>query len=145
MKRLILSSLIVFITTWQPQVHAGLIVVVNKSNPVESLSSRQIMDIYMGRFTSYPNGDSVDTTDHPQDSQIRQDFYQNLVGKSVVQINAYWARLLFTGKAVPPKTKSSELDVIKYVQSNINAIAYLEEANLTQDLKVVYRFETIKQ
>ncbi|MGF1706939.1 hypothetical protein [Enterovibrio baiacu] len=115
--------------------------VVNQDNPVESLSTRQVIDLYMGRYTSYPDGRTVNTTDLPDNSQEREDFYQQLVGKSVAQINAYWARLLFTGKAEPPKARSSSEDVVMYVEGNSNAIAYLYENSVTPGLKVVYRFE----
>lgn len=139
------SALFIILTlislAWHPTSQAGLIVVVHKSNPVDALSSREVLDIYMGRFNSYPDGNSVDTTDHPQDSQIREDFYDRLVGKSIPQVNAYWARLLFTGKAEPPLTQSSALDVVQYVQGNTNAIAYLYDTTLSDNLKVVFRFE----
>ena len=130
--------------TWQQNVHAALIVVVNKNNPLETLSSRQITDIYMGRFNSYPNGHIANTTDYPQDSQIKIEFYSRLVGKSIAQINAYWARLLFTGKAEPPTTKLSGIEIVTFVQNNKNAIAYLDDTTMIGNLKVVYRFENIE-
>ncbi|KXF80714.1 hypothetical protein ATN88_07820 [Enterovibrio coralii] len=118
--------------------------VVNQANPVEELSSRQIMDLYMGRYTAYPDGSSVKTTDLPDNSPLREDFYNRLVGKSVAQINAYWARLLFTGKAEPPQAKPSEKDVVDYVRENRNAIAYIMESDVADGLKVVFRFEDPK-
>ncbi len=136
--------LILILLAWQGNVHADLIVVVNQNNPVEALSSRQITDIYMGRFNSYPNGHIANTTDHPQDSQIKVEFYSRLVGKSIAQINAYWARLLFTGKAEPPTTKLSGPEIVAFVQNNKNAIAYLDDATVIGNLKVVYRFENIE-
>ncbi|PKF50454.1 hypothetical protein AT251_11505 [Enterovibrio nigricans] len=99
------------------------------------------MDLYMGRYTAYPNGATADTTDLPDNSPLREDFYNRLVGKSVAQINAYWARLLFTGKAEPPQAKPSEQDVVNYVRENRSAIAYIKESNLADGLKVVFRFE----
>ncbi|NGN96741.1 hypothetical protein G5S52_03445 [Grimontia sp. S25] len=115
--------------------------VVNAENPLSALSSRQLVDLYMGRYNSYPNGESADTTDLPERSQERELFYRMLVGKSAAQVNAYWARLLFTGKSEPPQTVGSSDDVIALVRDNKNAIAYINEADLVDGLKVVYRFE----
>ncbi|WP_028025539.1 type 2 periplasmic-binding domain-containing protein [Enterovibrio calviensis] len=141
MKRLVLALLTIAWIAWASSARAELVVVVNQDNPVSDLSSRQVIDLYMGRFNAYPDGSSVLTTDLPSDSPVREAFYRQLVGKSVAQINAYWARLLFTGKSEPPQTIPSINDVVDYVKNNKNAIAYIHEAELTQGLKVVYRFE----
>ncbi|WP_241908623.1 hypothetical protein [Enterovibrio norvegicus] len=141
MTKYLIALLTIYWLAWLPSAHAGLVVVVNKDNPVASLSTRQVIDLYMGRYTSYPDGRAVNTTDLPDNSPEREDFYRQLVGKSVAQINAYWARLLFTGKAEPPSAKSSSEDVVMYVEGNSNAIAYLHENSVTPGLKVVYRFD----
>ncbi|MGF1767381.1 hypothetical protein L4D06_08340 [Enterovibrio makurazakiensis] len=141
MKKLVLALLTITWLAWAPSVRAELVVVVNQENPVADLSTRQVVDLYMGRFNAYPDGSEVLTTDLPNNSPVREAFYRQLVGKSVAQINAYWARLLFTGKSEPPQTVPSIDDVIDYVKKNKNAIAYINEAELTQGLKVVYRFE----
>ncbi|AMG32223.2 hypothetical protein AL542_16685 [Grimontia hollisae] len=126
---------------WASQLHAELVVVVNEQNPISSLSSRQLIDLYMGRYDSYPNGVIANTVDWPERSQEREMFYRQLVNKSTAQVNAYWARLLFTGKSEPPLTVASAGDIINFVKKNINAIAYLNETDLVDGLKVVYRFE----
>lgn len=141
MKTILSALLILLCLTWHPSIHAGLIVVVHKDNPVNALSSRQITDIYMGRSKAYPNGRAADTSDHPKNSQIKKDFYARLLGKSIAQVNAYWARLLFTGKAEPPTTKPSKEDVVRFVLNNENAIAYLYDTTPNDNLKVVYTFE----
>ncbi|WP_407333122.1 hypothetical protein [Enterovibrio sp. 27052020O] len=144
MKRLVLALLTTAWLAWSHGVRAELVVVVNAENPVTELSSRQLIDLYMGRFNAYPDGTAVLTTDLPADNPLREAFYRQLVGKSVAQINAYWARLLFTGKSEPPYTISSINGVTDYVKKNKNAIAYINEAELSTGLKVVYRFEDPK-
>ncbi len=141
MKRFVFAILTLIWLAWSPGVRAELVVVVNAENPLSSLSSRQLIDLYMGRYNSYPNGESANTTDLPEKSKEREYFYRMLVGKSAAQINAYWARLLFTGKSEPPQTVRSSADVIALVKDNKNAIAYINEADLVDGLKVVYRFE----
>lgn len=141
MKRFVLALLTLIWLAWSSGTRAELVVVVNAENPVSSLSSRQLVDLYMGRYNSYPSGESANTMDLPERSEERELFYRLLVGKSAAQVNAYWARLLFTGKSEPPKTLGSPEDVISLVKGNINAIAYIKEADLVDGLKVVYRFE----
>nr|WP_255555366.1 hypothetical protein [Enterovibrio paralichthyis] len=141
MKRLVLALLTVSWLAWGSPSHAELVVVVSKDNPISQLSSRQLIDLYMGRYNAYPDGRAASTTDLPEDSPLREAFYKKLVGKSVAQVNAYWARLLFAGKSEPPMTNESSQDVIKYIMNNTNGIGYLNESELVDGLKVVYRFE----
>lgn len=141
MKKFLLALLTLFWLAWGEPARAELVVVVSQDNPVSELSSKQLVDIYMGRYTAYPDGRAAYTADLPEDSPIREEFYRQLVGKSVAQVNAYWARLLFAGKSEPPQSQSSSKDVIDYLKGNNNAIAYLNESELVDGLKVVYRFE----
>ncbi|PIE43985.1 MAG: hypothetical protein CSA50_02885 [Gammaproteobacteria bacterium] len=116
---------------------AGVVVIVNQENKVDSFNHRQIIDIYMGRNLYFPNGSRVIRLDQPPDSIIRSKFYQALLGKTVAQVNAYWARLLFTGRGRPPHTLESTRQVLEAVRDNINAIGYIDESSLDDSVKVV--------
>ena len=72
---------------------------------------------------------------------MRSSFYRKLVDKSVAEINAYWARLLFTGRATPPRVLSSDPLVVKSVRENLDAVAYVDSKNLDGKVKVVYRLK----
>jgi len=95
----------------------------------------------MGRFTNFPNGRIALPIDQAPDSQTRSDYYRLLVGKSVPQVNAYWARLLFTGRATPPRPLDSATKVIEAVGNNRDAIAYINEQECSDSVKIVYRLE----
>lgn len=120
---------------------AETVVIVNPGNPVASLSREQVVDIYMGRQLNFPNGSSALPIDLPPDTAQRAGFYQRLVGRSVAQINAYWARLLFTGRATPPRVLGSVAAVLKSVRENRDAIAYVSSDDLDGKVKVAYRFK----
>lgn len=77
-------------------------VVVNKNNAINTLSKREIIDIYMGRYLTFPDGEASKPLDLPAQSALKNDFYIQLVNKDEQKINAYWARLLFSGRAKPP-------------------------------------------
>ena len=120
---------------------AGIVVIVHPDNPVNSLSRNQVIDIFMGRFTCFPNGSIALPIDQAPDCQTRNDYYRLLVGKSVSQVNAYWARLLFTGRATPPRPLDSAVKVLEAVSNNRDAIAYINEQDSTASVKIVYRLE----
>ncbi|MEI6207446.1 MAG: hypothetical protein WCP20_11735 [Desulfuromonadales bacterium] len=122
-------------------VTAETVIIVHPDNPVTSLNREQVVDIYMGRKLNFPGGNTALPIDLPPDSEVRSDFYRKLVDKSIAQINAYWARLLFTGRATPPRVLSSDTSILKSVRENRDAIAYIASENLDAKVKVVYRLK----
>ena len=77
----------------------------------------------MGRTRVLPNGNFA----LPLDFQdLREPFYTQLTDRPLAQINAYWARLMFTGQASPPMQLPDEAAVLKTVEDNKGAIAYVD-------------------
>jgi len=120
--------------------YAGeLLVVVHKSNPTNELNKTQLIDLYMGKYVAFPNGEIAKPIDIAQGEDVKQVFYKHLVGLSLARVNAYWSRLRFSGRVQPPLELETEQQVIDYLASHHNAIGYISERNLTKNLKVVYR------
>jgi ABC-type phosphate transport system substrate-binding protein len=59
------------------------------------------------------------------------------VGKSVAEVNAYWAKLLFTGRASPPRSLTDSETVLQVVRENRNAIGYIESEYADDTVRVV--------
>jgi ABC-type phosphate transport system substrate-binding protein len=119
---------------------AEFVVVVNKDNTINTLSKREVIDIYMGRYLTFPDGEIAQPVDLPSKSQLKNDFYLQLVNKNEQKINAYWARLLFSGRAKPPIVASSIADALDKLHTSQYSIGYIPEEELTDAVKVVYRF-----
>lgn len=132
----------VLVLSWlsviQP-VRAEIMVIVNPDNPVDHLTREQVIDIYMGRYTHFPNGQIAAPIDLNPESPVRVAYYQKLVNKTVAQINSFWARLLFTGRATPPQVAPDAKTVINTVMHNREAIGYVDSQSLNNNVKVVYR------
>ena len=126
---------------WASLALGDLVVVVNPSNPVEQLSHGEVVDIYMGRRATFPDGRTALPVDLPSDSPLRASYYQLLVDKTVPQINSYWARLLFTGRATPPRVLSDLASVLETVGENRDAIGYADSDHLSPGVKVVFRLK----
>jgi len=69
---------------------------------------------------------------------VRAQFYTQVAGKDEAQVKAIWSKLVFTGKATPPKELASSADVVKAVAADPNAIGYIEKAAVDGSVKVVY-------
>ncbi len=111
--------------------------IVNATNQTTELTQRQLVNLYMGRTQYYPDGMLALPVDQAPDSAARQIFYKTLVGKSVAEVNAYWAKLLFTGRASPPRALMDPETVLQVVRENRNAIGYIESEYVDDTVKVV--------
>lgn len=124
-------------STW-----ADLLLIVNSSNPVASLERKQVVDIFMGRATAFPNQQPAHTLDVASANNLRAIFYKNLTGKSEAQVDAYWATLVFAGRMSPPEKLPNEAAVIKAVKENHAAIGYVTRQSLPAGVKVVMELPT---
>lgn len=111
--------------------NAEVVVVVNAKHPAASMTAEQIADVYLGKDTSYA------AFDLPDSAAQRNQFYAKVVGKDAAQVKAIWARLVFTGKAQPPKAVANSAEVVKLVASNDKGIAYVDKGAVDDSVKVV--------
>jgi ABC-type phosphate transport system substrate-binding protein len=116
---------------------AQILVIVNASNSVTSIERKQIIDLFMGRTTSFPNQSTAQTLDLKTGIPLRAHFYKTLTGKNEAQVDAYWATLVFAGRMSPPKQLSDETAMIAEVASNPAAIAYVSTQTLPATVKIV--------
>jgi hypothetical protein len=119
----------------------ALVVVVKKENSITSLTQREIVDIFMGRFSTFPDGSSARPIDLPAQTKTKNEFYMLLVNQNERKVNAYWARLLFSGRAKPPEKTSSIDEVLSKLMEYEGTIAYIPESAVNDSVKVVFSFD----
>jgi hypothetical protein len=117
-------------------------VIVSSQSELATLNRKQVMGLFLGRARNFPNGVNAKAFDHEVGSTIRARFFEGLTGKSISDIDAYWARLRYSGRASPPKVIGNMAELLKEVSQNQHAIAYIEEQDpdelSQQDIVVVY-------
>ncbi|MDR0578303.1 MAG: hypothetical protein LBI87_12435 [Candidatus Accumulibacter sp.] len=102
---------------------AELVVVVNPGNGVDQLSKSQVVNIFLASSREFPDGAPATPIDlAPRDAE----FYGALVNRNPVQMDAYWSRLVFSGKASRPRKADRWEDVIQAVAANRSAIGYVD-------------------
>jgi ABC-type phosphate transport system substrate-binding protein len=119
-----------------PFAWAELAVVAHPDKKMISLDRAQLVNIYMGRYRQWPDGGAALPADL---KDVKERFYRALVDKDLAEINSYWARLVFSGQVSPPVQLKSVTQVLEYVRRNQGALAFIDEADVPDDLKVVAR------
>lgn len=120
---------------------ADLVVVVNGKSGVEKLTREEITNIFLGRYRQLPSGIAALPIDHPADDAVKARFYALLVNKDLAVINAYWARLIFSGKTSPPRQAASGVEVMDWLAKQRGAIGYIERAQADARVKIVFDLE----
>jgi len=101
-----------------------LVVVVNPESGVTQMSPEEVRNIFLGRQKRLSSGLPAAPVEE-EEPAVRAHFYRILVHKDVAEINAYWARLFFTGQAHPPRAVRGAEEVIRLVAAERGAIGVL--------------------
>jgi ABC-type phosphate transport system substrate-binding protein len=117
---------------------AGVVAVVSPKNPVSALSKDQLADIYLGNAKNFPGGGVATPVDLPESAAERQDFHKSVTGKSGTQFKAYWAKMVFSGRGVPPKEAASIAEVKSLIASNPGMVGYIDKSEVDSSVKVVF-------
>ncbi len=72
-------------------------------------------------------------------SPIKAEFTEKVTKKKLGKYKAYWSKMIFSGKAVPPKELANDAAVKSFVSSNPNAVGYIDAASVDSSVKVLLR------
>ena len=114
----------------------SIVVIVNPAIGVQHLSRREALDIFLGRYRSFPSGASALPIDLDINSAERKEFYLILAHKDAADMSSYWARLTFSGKISPPFSVPDARAAIDIVATNPNAIAYVDRSVVDNRVRV---------
>lgn len=128
---------LIMTTTYTAVSAMDLVVIVHPENPVIRLSHKQVSDMFLGRRRAFPTGNSVLVLEAHRNSAIREIFFLRLNGMTLKRLNAYWARLQFSGNVHPPPEMENSRAVLEAVRQNQSAIGYVDAAILDNSVKPV--------
>jgi len=133
MKKIVISLALSALTmaSFALSASAETVVIVSQKNPATRMFSEQASQFFLGKSTLFTPVDQADG------SPIRADFYRKVADKDAAQVKALWSKLVFTGKATPPKEYSSNAEVKKAVAADPKAIGYIDKAAVDDTVKVI--------
>lgn len=137
--------LLLCVTSWllmlpAAEVRAELVVVVNARCGVAAMTRNEVVNIFFGRSRQFFNGVEAQPVDMLDSHPDRARFYAALLGKELSEINAYWSRQVFSGRAQPPAKVGSPEEVLKWVTSHPGGIGFIELSKADARVRVVHEF-----
>ncbi|MGS0675600.1 hypothetical protein [Shewanella sp. 0m-4] len=103
------------------------------------LSKSKARMLYRGKSKKISGSLKIILVDLPETSIHREDFYKMLLGKSVSQMNGYWAGLAFSGRGTPPEELNSDdiKQILKWLNDNPNGIAYAPIDSVPKEVNIL--------
>jgi ABC-type phosphate transport system substrate-binding protein len=115
----------------------GFIVIVNAKNDATKLDRKLVADIFLKKQTHWSDDSTIKPVDQLRTSAVRARFSQEVLGRSISSVRAYWNQVVFSGQGVPPPELDSDASVVKYVAANQTAIGYVSTATELKGTKPV--------
>ncbi len=109
-------------------------VIANKQVQGTSINTAQLKGIYLREVRNWGNGGGEIVVVDLNNSNA---FYQNLFGKSYVQMQAYWLNMRIKYSVDLPVSKKDADSVKKYVSANKGAIGFLKKGDVDDTVKVL--------
>ncbi len=116
---------------------AGAIVVARNS-AIDAVNTEEARKIFLGR-EAIVAGQPL-TVIYNSDGATRAAFESRVLGKTGADLNTYWAKLIFTGKANAPVEASGDTAVKSKISSVPGAIGYISDAAIDDSLKMLMKY-----
>lgn len=115
----------------------SLVIIVHPASGVDTLTTVDAVNIFMGRYRKLPSGIVAFPIDVGDRGSEREHFYARLIDKDLAEVDAYWARLVFSGQTSPPLQVPDGRTAVQLVAGNRAAIAYVDSTQVNERVKVV--------
>ncbi|WP_440963543.1 hypothetical protein ACL58G_24960 [Massilia sp. GER05] len=112
-----IRSLVLAVTLGAALPAIAEVVVVNPAAAQASMTKDEVVQYFLGKSMAPP------PVDQPESASISAEFYKKGADKDMSQVKGLWYKLVFTGKATPPKEVGGSADVRKTVAANSKAVS----------------------
>ena len=132
--RAFLASLVVFGVVLAPGAARSAEIVVHPSNQVTSVTRPELSKIFLKRLRTWSSGESAQPIDQLP-GPTREEFSVRVHGRSVITIEIYWKRMIFSGRAAPPKEAADDEAVLDFVRRNPGAVGYVSDEAVLEGVR----------
>ncbi|MBL4868879.1 MAG: hypothetical protein JKY67_21145 [Pseudomonadales bacterium] len=136
-KLFLFLTLFMWVSAASPTSAAGIAIIVNVKNPTEDLSVLDLKNIYNVRLSRFGDNSPIILSYQPGENEVSQQFFDLVVGRTMTQLNRFWATKIFSGRMLRPMKFTDDQLVIQWISENINGIGYIDQKNLTADVRQI--------
>jgi hypothetical protein len=132
---LVVGMLMSFAPTSAARGQEAIAIIVHPRNRLAGIQLELVRRLYLGRSASFPDGQSVTLVESPA---LRSSFYPAALGMNEDRFKRHWIGVVFSGEAAsPPRDVGGIEEVLAYVSSHAEAIAYVPLSTVRSGVKVL--------
>ncbi len=130
--------LIFLFAVFSTQIRAEIVVVTHPDSEFSHLSKEMVHAYFLGELLTTNTGATVAIGMQVPTTAIRQEFDSQILEIESEKLLSRWSGLVFSGHASMPEVLKNDKEVIEWLLKQVNAIAYIDKENLTEELKLLY-------
>lgn len=130
---ILIATLLLMLCLPTPTLAQDFKVVVNDANPLTTIRADDLSRIFLKQTAAWPGGLPAYPIDQVTKNDIRQVFSRAVHKRDANAISAYWQRMIFSGRAVPPVQESTDADVLIAIRANPGAVGYVSASTPVRD------------
>lgn|GEM_PF-2677406 len=111
--------------------------IVHSEFPHETLTKKQIADVYLGRCIRWSPVLKAFPIDQGKDSEMGKAFLSKIVEMYGWEYENWWVEVSISGQAMPIQIAGSDEEVVEYVKNTKGAIGYICASTPHEGVKVV--------
>jgi len=116
---------------------ADVVIVGNPALP-DGLTKKDAKKIFLGKKNKFIQGDLY-VIELSSSNPMKAQFHKKVTKKSLAQLESYWSKQLFTGKATPPVEVADANTVKATIGQHPNGISYMDEADVDSSVKILFK------
>jgi ABC-type phosphate transport system substrate-binding protein len=122
----------------QNSAEGNLAIIVNTTNPVDSLSLPELRKVFLGERSHWPNGRRITLVMMEPGQPERKALVREVCQMNESDFSRHFLQGVFTGEVfVSPKTLASPVGVRKFVFNVPGAIGYVRASDVDSSVKVI--------
>ena len=111
-----------------------VVIIANPDLADNSIGQRDLQRIYLGKQTLWKDDTSIVPV-MLKSGPLHDEFIEGYIDRSVPRFVTYWRQMVFTGKGVPPKSFSSESDLVDFVARTPGSVGYVSSSANVSNVK----------
>ncbi len=111
-----------------------LVIIANLDLTDNSIGQRELKRIYLGKQTKWGDGTSIVPV-MLKSGPLHDEFIEGYIDRSVQRFVTYWRQMVFTGKGMPPKSFTSESDLVDFVARTPGSVGYVSSSANVSSVK----------
>ena len=119
------------------QSRAPFVVIVNKANPVKTVTLAELRRIFLKQSRMWPHAETMVPVDWDSTSEVREQFCKMVMNRSVREMAEYYVQQSMTQGVTPPSTQKSARAILRFVANVPGAVSYVPPADVDDTVNVI--------